>query len=57
MHWSVPEDLAVEYVEKFGWRKACDLDMEASEGFTDGGLTSPRAYIRSLVKDELLVVK
>ena len=56
MHWSVPEDMAIDYVEKLGWQKAYALDLEASEGFTDGGLKNPRAYVRSLVKDELLIV-
>ncbi len=56
-HWSVPYDLAEEYVEIFGYRKACDLSMEASEQFTDHGLTNPRAYVRSVVKDELLILK
>ncbi len=56
IHWSVPADLAMEYVDKFGWKKAFDLDMEASEGFTDGGLKSPRNWVRKIVNDELLVV-
>jgi hypothetical protein len=53
-HWSVPIDLAEEYVEIFGHRKASELSMEASVQFTDHGLNNPRAYVRSVVKDELL---
>ncbi len=57
MHWSVPEDQAIEYVGRFGFQKACDVDMEASVGFTDGGLHHPRSWVRSIVKDELLIYK
>ncbi len=53
MHWHVPEDRAIEYVERFGWQHALGLDLEASEGFTDGKLHSPGAWLRKMVKDEL----
>ena len=56
-HWSVPNDMAIQYIEIFGWKKAADLSMEASIEYTDHGLHNPRAYVRSLVKDELLIPK